>query len=218
MSGYQDYLQPDETDLWALPVIRRYHSLVADILMSEPKAQIIQRKAAMLCLPSFEPEWLVSIEQETERRRGEIIEVRYSLRLAEAEPQIWGAIEESRSYKLDVKTHVKTMPLETAFVEELCKVWHAMLRQTKRRPADICFMDGVNFHFMLWQDAEELVGQAHSPEENSKSGQLVAIGESLRALALADKDQHALIQADLEERISKLQKLPGQAWRFQISS
>lgn len=197
MVDSQDFLQPEEAHFWNWS--RLYYAKVAEILI--PTRNRV--KAAMLCLPSFEPEWLISIEHKTWHQQQQS-EGEYFLRLSMAEPQIWPLHYESpHNWNLPVEAQTTRISLDANFVETIYAPWLSILEKVV--PSSNICLDGETYHFMAAPEnpeghSLELVGQTHSPDDKSRPGQLVAICDDLRALVLSEPAEHEQRKSSLRQK------------------
>jgi hypothetical protein len=190
MNNHEDFLEPEEPVFWTLPIIRRNFNKVADALIPD----VFTIRLAMLCLPSFEPEWIVSL-QHRHKPKDE-----YFMCVREATEQI----RMSETPAAEILTRTEETPVESDFADALFRVWRMMLSNTKVPPPMGRF-DGIQYRFMCW-DKNQLTGKTHSPAKNSNAGQLVAIGELLRDVVLAQEAQRQPIQQTVFDHIVELEE------------
>ena len=153
-------------------IVLNYEVQVKEILLKDaPLYPYVQ----MVVLPSFEAEWMVSIAQP----KDGIFQVEY----VTVNQQIWA------NKKLqDIKQIKKSAVIPEALANDINHVWKKMLKNVRYPEQDRLGLDGTTFYFI----ADDLVGRAWSPQENSLVGMQTSIGELLRDYVLSRKDENIL--------------------------
>jgi hypothetical protein len=151
----------------------------------------------MVCLPSFSVEWAISVGTPEAR------EARVEYRVVNE--KIW---QHENPQAIRTTVHEATISRETA--ELLHRAWHGMLRRTRYPPpSDTIGLDGTSYDFTSFQRGTgQMEGTTWSPSEVSRTGQLVALGDALRELALsAPSERPAMEQAILQRAQALLDDL-----------
>ena len=113
-----------------------------------------------------------------------------------------------------VKARKARAPIDGETAESLNQVWRRMLRTPRYPKESGVGADGVQYHFSRflplidcgrpdplggWEE-----GRIWSPDEESSCGQLVAIGERLKAYANARPEDREKVRREIRERTTKL--------------
>jgi hypothetical protein len=164
--------------------------------------------ARMVCLPSFEPEWVVTVVRQTaeDHDRPHF----YYVEFMGAEKNLFHPNE---SQGVTVKKSRAPLDRETA--ESLNKTWRRMLRTTRYPKEPRLGADGVNYHFSRFLPlidggrSDPLAGWEQgtiwAPDEDSECGELVAIGERLKIYAQARPEDREKARQAIRESTAKLE-------------
>jgi hypothetical protein len=101
-----------------------------------------------------------------------------------------------------IKVDQRARPIPADLAAQIDAIWHVMLRNARqhRRTGVVC--DGTTSHFSaLVPRGRHLSGHVYSPEEDSKTGRLVALTETLADFASGKADLKKL--TDQVERAAK---------------
>jgi hypothetical protein len=162
-----------------------YKLMIAESLLESTKREVQsvapvweqEETASLLCLPSFEPEWALSVVGDRKARFWVVV--------AEAEKNIWYsmAVSEEMSNSPYVKTHWTEVTAELGAA--VCDTWNGALCQTHYAQEPFCGCDGVTYHFAYVRKGKqsEMAGQTWSPDENTVPGKLVALSYALKEYA-----------------------------------
>jgi hypothetical protein len=200
----QDHLVP-ETGILNFPDWHwQYTQKIRDVLLKDAGTYYLAR---MVCLPSFDPEWTVTVIRED---KDDDCERRYFVEFVGAKKNLFaqknpGGIEVKKS----------RVPLDRDTAEDLNKIWRHMLHATRYPKEPRIGADGATYHFSRFValydqgQADPLAGfengMVWTPEPRSMTGRLVRIGEELKKYALANADDRDVIRTVLRRRISRLQ-------------
>jgi hypothetical protein len=203
----QDHLEPEEGSLSERDWHRDYVNKLSQVLLKDAPDYYVAR---MVCLPSFEPEWVVTIDRECEGGFEDDHPHSYFVECAKAKKQIWN---QKSIEKIEV-SRVKA-PLDRKTAEAVFEVWRRMLHATRYPPEGAGLgTDGEVYHFSrqlpLFDKGrpDPRAGFEHgkiwSPDEDSPTGELVAIGEILKKYALARPEDRDKIQAEIRNKAEQL--------------
>lgn len=211
----QDHLEPEVASLSEYDFHWDYVKKLRQVLLKDASEYYMAR---MLCIPSFEPEWVVTISRECEGGFEDDHPHSYLVEYARAKKHLW---HEKKFEEVEVSKVKASLDQRTA--EAVFEVWRRMLHAT-RYPIDEERMgeDGETYHFSrqismnhkgrLDPRAGFEHGKIWSPDEDSPTGELVAIGEALKKYALARPEDRDGIQAEIRKKAdqlkAKLDRLP----------
>jgi hypothetical protein len=163
--------------------------------------------ARMICLPAFHPEWVVTVV----RAEAKDFDAPHSYYVE------YVGLEKSLFRLKDfqgVTVKQSRAPLDHETAESLNKTWRRMLRTTRYPKEPRLGADGVTYHFsrflpMIDRGQDDPLagweqGTIWSPDEESQCGELVAIGERLKAYAQARPERRERVRRDIRERVDKL--------------
>jgi hypothetical protein len=161
----------------------------------------------MICLPSFEKEWVVTVVREDPKDLDG--PHTYYVECVVAERKLFPP-KESRG----VMARKARAPIDGETAESLNRVWRRMLRTPRYPTVAGVGADGVSYHFSRflpliddgrpdplggWEQ-----GTIWSPDKESSCGQLVAIGERLKSYAQARPEDRERVRREIRERVDKL--------------
>lgn len=183
----KDHLLPSEGYFTSYAHQRAYYPRVRDVLgaglTDTPLAQVV-------VLPSFTPEYLVSLEE-----RG----AKYYLTYRICETSVWASLQEKRLPSVSVKT--TTVELSQSAATAVVATFSQAISQTHYpEPSTNRSLgsDGTTYEFSNFQQGVGLQGgQTWSPRTGTKMSDLVALVTSLKKVTTAPADaqlQTALIQ------------------------
>lgn len=200
----QDHLEPEEGTLnqpeWRWDYARK----LREVLLKDAGNYHLAR---MICLPSFEPEWVVTVVREEPKD----IDGPHTYYV---ECVIAGRKLFRRKDSRGVDVKKARAPLDGETAESLNQVWRRMLRTTRYPKEPRLGADGTNYHFSRflplfdrgrpdplggWEQ-----GKTWSPDEESPCGGIVAIGEQLKAYAQARPEDRDMIRREIRDRVQKL--------------
>ena len=184
------YLEPEDSPFSHGPGIRLYEEILAASLLGamESEAQSLapawyrEEKAILVCLPSFQPEWTLSVVGD--RKAG------YWVLLVKAQRSLWYST--TSWYSTAAELGIPLPPSVNIYRSELaadlggavCDIWSRALSQT-RYPQEQCNgCDGIIYHFAYGRKGiSEKSGKTWSPEKESVPGKLVGLSEALGSYA-----------------------------------
>jgi hypothetical protein len=200
----QDHLEPEEGILNQPEWQWDYAKRLRDVLLKDAASYHLAR---MVCLPAFEPEWVVTVVRED----GEDFDAPHSyyVECVGAEKKLF---RQRDAESLTVKKSRAPLDRETA--ESLNKTWRRMLRRTRYPGNSGLGADGVSYHFSRYVPLidrgqnDPLAGWERgmiwSPDEESLCGELVAIGERLKEYAQAKPEDRDKIRSEIRAKADKL--------------
>jgi hypothetical protein len=213
----QDHLEPEQAVLNQPEWQWDYAKRLREVLLKDGATYHLAR---MVCLPAFEPEWVVTVVRED----GEDFDAPHSyyVEYVGAEKKLFRPKEPHSSA---VKRSRAPLDRETA--ESLNKTWRRMLRATRYARVPGLGADGVNYHFSRFVamtdrgQSDPLAGWEQgwiwTPDEESPCGEIVAIGERLKEYAQAKPEVRDKIAAAIRSKADQLRvKLERRARGGQI--
>jgi hypothetical protein len=200
----QDHLEPERGMLNQSRIGWDYGQRLREVLMKDSSLYHVAR---MVCLPSFEEEWMVTLVREGPNDLDG--PHTYYVECVVAERKLFPPKESQ-----GVAAKKARAPIDGETAESLNRVWRRMLR-TPRYPKEAGVgADGEQYHFSRflplidcgrpdplggWEE-----GTIWSPDEDSSCGQLVAIGERLKSYAQARQEDRERARREIREKTSKL--------------
>jgi hypothetical protein len=199
----QDHLEPEDGVLNQPDWSWDYSKKLREVLLKDAASYHLAR---MVCLPAFEPEWAVTVVREKVKDFDD--PHTYFVEYAGAEKKL------SRKDAPNARVTKARAPLDGDTAESLNRTWRRMLR-TIRYPEELGIgADGVDYHFSRfvplfdrgqndplagWEQ-----GKIWTPDEESPCGELVAIGEALRAYALARPEGRDEARSVIRAKVDRL--------------
>jgi hypothetical protein len=199
----QDHLEPEKGILNQPEWQWKYAQRLREVLLKDAAGYHLAR---MVCLPAFEPEWVVTVVRE----EAEDLDAPHSyyVEYVVAEKKLFPTKD---SQGVTVKRSRAPLDRETA--ESLNKTWRRMLRTTQYPNEPRLGTDGVSYHFSRFLPlfdrgrSDPLAGWEEgtiwTPDEESLCGELVAIGERLKAYARARPEDREKDRREIRERAAK---------------
>jgi hypothetical protein len=200
----QDHLEPEAGILNALDSELDYAKSIRGVLLKGAAGYYLAR---MVCLPSFETEWVVTVVREDAEDQDD--PQTYYVEYVGAQSMI----HQSKDPE-GVKVRKARAALDSDTAELLNKTWHRMLQRTRYPKNPEPGADGVSYHFSRFvplinrgmgdPDAGWEQGKTWSPDEDSLCGEMVAIGEALKDFALTkpgDRKRSGLLIRDRTLRL-----------------
>lgn len=121
-------------------------------------------------LPSFQPEWAVSLEKTEEKN--------FKLCIFEAAQAIYNS---KNPKAIEIKK--RQLLIDKDLGEMLHSVWVKVLFNTRYSREDPSGLDGTAYHFFCWESESRFIsGMTWSPDESSEPGRFVKLIYSLREL------------------------------------
>jgi hypothetical protein len=213
----QDHLEPEEGLLAADELHWDYAKRIRDVLLKDSASDYLAR---MVCLPSFEPEWAVTVVREDGPRRDDSIT--YFVEYVVVEKQLWPPGNRA-AQNARVRKFRAVLDSETA--GSLNAIWGRMLRSVRFPDELQTGEDGENYHFSGFISpiaagggafpgtSDRAEGKIWSPEEGSLCGEFVGIGVELKTYALAqeplDREKLALKIRDMVNQLTAKLDRPG---------
>lgn len=167
----QDHLEPEQGDLTAYDFSLEYHSNVRSYLLKSLSDRPIVR---MVVLPSFTPEYVISLDQ--------IGDDYYQVTKIEMDSNIWY----SRNPE-EIKRSVKTKMINSEIADSLSSLYLIALSKTKYPAEPMIYTDGINYHFAAVANFGVHTATKHSPRQGTRIAQLVEI--TLKLMTEFDEDE-----------------------------
>ncbi len=203
----QDHLEPEDGILDMDEEDWDYTKRLRTILLKDAD---YYHQARMVCLPSFAPEWVVSVVRHDEGLLTPDAQLTYFVEYAVAEKSLSGEGPFG-----DVKVRKSRASIDRKTAETVQEVWRLMLRGVRYPDKDRDGLDGETYRFSrgvphldrgrpspLEGGFEH--GQIWSPDDDSSTGELVAIGECLKKYALAKPEEKEKLRSEILAKSSRL--------------
>jgi hypothetical protein len=202
----QDHLEPEAGNLNTPDYAWDYSKRLRDVLLKDAASYHLAR---MVCLPSFETEWVVTVVREDGKDLDD--PHTYFVEYVGAESKLFRSKDSD-----DIKVKKARAGLDPDTAEFLNTTWRRLLRRTRypKDPGLGLGTDGVSYHFSRYvplidrgrndPHAGWEQGQTWSPDEDSLCGELVAIGEGLKAFALARPEDRQKLGSVIRDRTIRL--------------
>ena len=195
-SAAQDFLEPETG------VLSDFASIVDDY--AKIKRYLLRggddgHEGRMICLPSFEPEWAVTLRQTGPEQ--------WVVDLDEAREELCSAADPSAVKIVRSKSDVDAATAHSVFA-----VWVRMLKRVHYAEGFLGGHDGVSYHFSSGPIGDKIrCGQCWAPEQRSGGDEpvelLVTAGENLKDYVRSSKDGRAERLKKLKSTIERLDKL-----------
>jgi hypothetical protein len=202
----QDHLEPERGGMNQIEEIWQYEKKLRAVLMKDAAPCYLAR---MVCLPSFEPEWMVTVAWEDEGEDRADAPRTYFVEYAGVEKQLW---PRKKFRKVGVKRMRANLDRETA--EAVHEVWRRMLHAVRYPEEDRFGTDGEFYQFSrmvpLFNQGRPNVpggfeeGQIWSPDDGSLTLELIAIGEKLKEYANAPPEERDKLRAEVRALADQL--------------
>lgn len=208
------YLEPEDSPFSRHSGIRFYQEMLGESLLGEAEreAQLLapawqqEEEAILVCLPSFVPEWALSVVGD--RQAG------YWVLLVEAQESLWSSTRFWYSAEGDpaIPRHPSVSTYRNALAADLggavCDIWSRVLFQTRYANEQWQGCDGVSYHFTYSRKGARGVpkksGKTWSPGKNSIPGKLVSLSHALGVYA-KDLDNQDVFLKMIQDHIEWLQ-------------
>jgi len=202
----QKYFLPDESLLTSNIELTRfeYESMLRIFFSRGYDDDVILR---MVCLPSFQREWLVGMYSRITRIKKN---KEYLVFLLRPDKQIWSTVADKNKkedfYKIKLELDESAIDKDSA--EMLIALWNEMLSKSKypQIPRRMGF-DGASYHFS--SDIEgrgRIAGWTWSPDKDTDTGRLAEIGKLLADYAKGEPDKRKDILKTIRTKAEELQK------------
>lgn len=160
------HLEPADGYLSSYPHSHAYLSAVRTILVRNA----IESPAAMVTLPSFQPESVVFTEPKNDQVR---------IVLAFATKQIWSTPKNE-----DITVTQKERPIKARIADQIGAAFALATSQTRYSKENTSGLDGTTYHFSSFVVGTGLrAGETWSPDAETVCGMLVSLGEHMAGYA-----------------------------------
>jgi len=203
----QDHLEPEEGAFSKPQWEWDYHERVRDVLLKDAASDHIAR---MIYLPSFKPEWVVTVAEDSDP--DDDTPTTYYVEYVVAERELFPVADKQgpppvRRFRA---------PLDRATAKALNVAWRKMLRKTHYPDEPRLGADGADYHFSRFVPlvnrgqndplAGFEQGTIWSPDDESLCGALVELGYTLKRYAEARPQDRDKIRAQINQQSAKLAK------------
>jgi hypothetical protein len=191
----QDHLEPEEGSLAEYDFEFEFYLNIKKYLVRDTDSKYAAR---MICLPSFSPEWVITLREAPDR--GE-----WSLELNVAEEQFWTAKHHDR-----IRITKKTLPIDKTIAEKISRVWLAMLRSVRYPSASgDDAVDGVEYHFSRSMPptgvlAGQIWSASEDPPQSSLTERLIHIGNNMRQYVECSQERRQSTASLLAKQLDEL--------------
>lgn len=186
------HLSPETSPFTRLPISGAYHVAVTSLLVPETKRRSF---IGVVCLPSFENEWSLLIEEE---RSGE-----FTATLRKADEQIWGCIPDRSPTVSEYG-----VPFSEEIGRSALTLWSDQLMKVNYDSPPVIGTDGVRYHLFANYNHRRLAGSTWSPNPDSDVGHLVAIAHTLHDYVAAQPSERDEIITHFDSHAAWLAQSP----------
>lgn len=186
----EDCLQPEGSPFD--PITHEYHARVVELLLASRPGEPPRAQFAVVCLPSFRPEWSLRLHRPPNGSRNSR---EPTLVLVRANEPIWGATVRT------VETTRHTRPIGDALATRLERVWGRMLESTRASRYVGMGVDGVTYHF----EHRHRAGQTWTPRPNTRAGRFVQVADSLARYTGAEELARPAIESELIAQLERFE-------------
>jgi hypothetical protein len=167
----------------------QYESLLNEILLRNSEHVPFVR---MICLPSFEREWVVTIEEP----KGDSANVQYLI----VKRPIW---RDPRPR--EIETNIAVAQISKSTARKIKLAWIAMLSNRSYMEPRGIGLDGVSYRFATFAlKLGVLTREAWSPGREEPSSRLVELGEMLRDFARMEAKDRAEFETSINQKVEDL--------------
>lgn len=186
---YENYFEPTMNDLGdgiASQYVKNLTKILCFDVISEDQIYFLVR-------PSFEPEYLLSLEK---------LQHKFALTLTSLTKNYWSVFYADNRIT-DIEKKVITADLNTKIGDKLYNLLDNAITQARQPKSGRIVLDGVVYQLSKFSIREQIIVSKHSPGNNSKSGQIIEI--MLRLIDnIENLDETTLL--DIEIKIEAIQK------------
>jgi hypothetical protein len=195
------HLEPEQSPFSRRSGMRFYEQMLAESLLgaAESEARSLapvwmqEEKAILVCLPSFRPEWALSVVGE--RKAG------YSVVMVEAQESLWSSTrfwyskEGDPTMACPPSVNIYRNKLAADLGGGVCDIWNRVLSQTRYPQLPWYGFDGESYHFTYARKGvPERSGKTWSPAEDSVPGKIVGLSHALGDYAKDSANQDVFLQ------------------------
>jgi len=159
------YFEPDRDDV-KIKQVQNYEKNLHKIFGLDT---IEENQIYFLIRPSFEPEHLLLLEKLPEK---------FVLTLTTLIKSYWTTFHADNS-NMDSERKVSKTVLNSAVGDSLFKLLEKTIMEARPPKAKKLVLDGVVYMLLKLSDGERKIVSKHSPDENSRSGQVIKIAKQL---------------------------------------
>lgn len=152
----------------------------------------------MVCIPSFEHEWLVGI-----RKSGGICRA-FVLR---PDNQVWKTERRPLEERVPIRVTETSADLDAPTARLLADLWSGMLLSARHPPGLIIGVDGVSYYFSMYIPGHgPASGKTWSPAPDSRTGLLAALGRSLAEYVDVPPERKPEVLAEIRRTAEQLRR------------
>jgi len=205
------YLEPEDSPFSRHPGMKLYEQMLAESLLgaAEREAQSLapawmqEERAIVVCLPTFRPEWALSIVGE--RKAGYWVLTPQAQESLWSSTRFWYSRESDPAIPCPPSVNISRSKLAADLGADICDIWRQVLSQTRypQKPCDGC--DGETYHFTYsGKGMPERSGKTWSPAADSVPGKIVGLSHAVRDYATDSANQDVFLKV-LQDHIEWLQ-------------
>jgi hypothetical protein len=179
------HLEPEGSRFVLHSRLRIYEHTLVDSLVAAAEREVEslvpvwerEEAARVVCLPSFESEWALSVVGDRKAQ--------FSVVVTEADKNIWYTMAEADEICRSPSIKIHRTELAAELGATGCDVWNSVLLQTRYSQEPLpgaC--DGVSYHFTYSRKEKPArAGQTWSPAKNTIPGMIVGLSHALKECA-----------------------------------
>ena len=188
----QRYLEPE---LGILAGDNSYESKLAALFSKGYEPNVVFR---MVCIPSFEHEWLVGIRKSGETFRAFVLR---------PDSQVWQTEIRPLDGSGPIRVTETSADLDAQTGKLLADLWSGMLLSARHPPWPIIGCDGTTFHFSMYIPGHgPASGKTWSPSPDSRTGLLAALGRSLAEYVDVPPERKPDVLAEIRRTAERLRR------------
>lgn len=152
----------------------------------------------MVCIPSFELEWLVGIRKSGGTCRAFVLR---------PDSQIWMTKSMTFEEIGQIRVTETSAEFDVQTGKLLADLWSGMLLSARHPPRLIIGVDGVGYHFSMYIPGHgPASGKTWSPAPDSRTGLLAALGRSLAEYVDVPPERKPEVLAEIRRTAERLRR------------
>lgn len=188
----QRYLEPE---LGILAGDNSYEIKLGALFSKGYESDVVFR---MVCIPSFEHEWLVGIRKSGETFRAFVLR---------PDTHVWATKSMTLEECGQIRVTETSADLDAPTAQLLADLWSGMLLSARHPPRPIIGCDGVGYHFSMYIPGHgPASGKTWSPAPDSRTGLLAALGRSLAEYVDVPPERKDEVLADIRRTAERLRR------------
>lgn len=152
----------------------------------------------MVCIPAFEPEWLVGLRQTGETFRAFVLR---------PDNQVWKTERRPLEERAPIHVTETSADIDAQTGKLLADLWSGMLLSARHPPWSHSGLDGVSYYFSMFIPGHGTAsGTIWSPAPDSRTGLLAALGRSLAEYVDVPPERKADALAEIQQTAERLRR------------